>query len=418
MNAEEQRNIVEIVLTSLHEAGVTIISLTFDGTVTNLSTANALGCNLKPTSTRPLKTSFQHPCAEYEVFVILDPVHMQKLVRNTLHAQKTLVTQNGLAQWSYIEKVNDLQNRTGNRLAPKLTDKHVNFQNSKMKVSLAVQVLSQSVATALQVLRASDDSFADSEATEEFISVFNDIFDIFNSMNSDAQNFKQPLCKKNFELYHHAFEYLEEYIKNIKLLDGTPILTSRNKTGFLGYIVNIHSFRKMYQIYIEENKIIEELFTYRCSQDHIEMFFGTIRAKGGCNNNPSSTEFKASYKRLISNNEITCSAKANCSQFDDTKALFACFIKMTSSQFKKSMRVQDYPSLESPEPSKNSAEPSETDNFFNAALESYASNVHKKLLAKIECVECMESLVADNSLLITAVCKTADNEFKVFNFLL
>lgn len=50
-----------------------------------------------------------------------------------------------------------------------------------MKVSLAVQVISQSVASALSVLRTSDDSCANSETTEEFISIFNDIFDVLDS---------------------------------------------------------------------------------------------------------------------------------------------------------------------------------------------------------------------------------------------
>lgn len=416
MNAEEQKTTIETILISLHEAGVTIVSLTFDGTSTNLSTANALGCNLKPSSCKPLKTCFKHPCADYEVFVIFDPVHMQKLVRNTLHAQGTLLTRNGVVKWSYIEKLNELQNRSGNRLASKLTDKHINFQNSKMKVSLAVQVISQSVASALGILRASDDSFADTEATEEFLSLFNDMFDLFNSMSSDAQGFKRPLSKLNFDLYHNAFEYLEEFLRNIKLRDGTPILESRNKTGFLGFLVNIYSFREIYRIYpgiyVEENGILDELFTYLFSQDHIETFFGTIRTKGGCNNNPSTTQFKAIYKRLLTNNNITCSAKANCSQFAETKNLFACYITMPTKCPKISTKLPNNPLPTETVLSKLPTE-SSTDDFFSAALARYALDVHKRLMSTVGCKECIEALVEDNTLLITAVCKIADGEFKV-----
>lgn len=416
MNAEDQRNTIEIVLRSLHDAGVTIIALTFDGTATNLSTANALGCNLKPTASRPLKTSFKHPCADYDVFVLLDAVHMLKLVRNTLHAQQTLMTSDGTVRWSFINDLNELQNRTGNRLAPRLTNKHVNFQNSKMKVSLAVQVISQSVASALSILNESDSSFKDCEATVQFLSLFNDLFDIFNSMDTNAEGFKRPLSVENIDLYRRVFEYVEEFIKSIKLSNGTPVLQSRNKTGFLGFLINIQSFREMFRIYVEEKQILDQFVTYRFSQDHIEMFFGTIRTKGGCNNNPSSTHFKAIYKRLITHNDITCSAKANCSHFNNTKKLFACRIADEHEHPENPNKVQHNGSIAEPsmEEAMKSAQPFPDDNFYAATMERYTLDVRTKMLPKIECRECVEAMAIDNSL-ITAVCKLADQEFKVHN---
>lgn len=39
---------------------------------------------------------------------------------------------------------------------------------------------------------------------------------------------------------------------------------------------------------------------YQTSQDHLELFFGTVRAVlGGFNNNPTSRKFQSTYKKLV-----------------------------------------------------------------------------------------------------------------------
>lgn len=45
--------------------------------------------------------------------------------------------------------------------------------------------------------------------------------------------------------------------------------------------------------------------TNKLSQDHLELFFGSIRAKGGFNNNPTARQFQAAYKRLLVHTQIT-----------------------------------------------------------------------------------------------------------------
>jgi len=41
------------------------------------------------------------------------------------------------------------------------------------------------------------------------------------------------------------------------------------------------------------------LLTYKLSQDHLEHFFGLIRARFGANNNPTPLQFKNTYRRLL-----------------------------------------------------------------------------------------------------------------------
>lgn len=74
-------------------------------------------------------------------------------------------------------------------------------------------------------------------------------------------------------------------------------------TGFLGILVALESFKGIFETYVEGNGELDKIFTYRFSQDHLENFFGAIRSKNGSNDNPNSVQFKASYKRLIVNNQ-------------------------------------------------------------------------------------------------------------------
>ena len=61
------------------------------------------------------------------------------------------------------------------------------------------------------------------------------------------------------------------------------------------------------------------LLTYKLSQDHLELFFSAVRARGGFNNNPTALQFQAAYKRLLMRRSIT--ASGNCIVRDETKIL-------------------------------------------------------------------------------------------------
>ena len=55
--------------------------------------------------------------------------------------------------WSFIKKLVHKQNEAGLKLANKLSTRHLDWKADKMKVSLAVQTLSRSVACSLDHLR-------------------------------------------------------------------------------------------------------------------------------------------------------------------------------------------------------------------------------------------------------------------------
>ena len=96
---------------------------------------------------------------------------------------------------------------------------------------------------------------------------------------------------------------------------------SRRKTGFIGFLVAIKSIEGIFCEWVEpENSPLRYLLTYKLSQDHLELFFGAIRCCGGFNNNPTSRQFTAAYKRLLLRSSIQ-SGHDNCITRDSTSIL-------------------------------------------------------------------------------------------------
>lgn len=88
------------------------------------------------------------------------------------------------------------------------------------------------------------------------------------------------------------------------------------KTGFRGFIINIHSLIFMYNDLVEQKESLYMIPVYRLSQDHIEMLFCKIRTVHRYNDNPTQQQFKASYKRIQLASDIPLSCGANISSTD------------------------------------------------------------------------------------------------------
>lgn len=70
-----------------------------------------------------------------------------------------------------------------------------------------------------------------------------------------------------------------------------------------------------------ESSTLKYICTYKLSQDHIELFFGAIRARCGFNNNPSARIFRAAYKKLLVHAQFKQSAQGNCLPLEEIKVL-------------------------------------------------------------------------------------------------
>lgn len=323
LTGEQRSNLVLEGLSLSHNAGITVVSLTCDGAAANLSMLQNLGCSLQPDS---LRTSFPHPNTAEPINVFLDACHMLKLVRNALCHFKLFVDEDGCEiSWNHIEALHSIQQEEGLHAANRLRTAHVHFQRQVMKVSLAAELLSTSVADAISECRnLGVPGCEKSEGTERFLRVINNVFDVLNSRNVHQKGWKKPLCPENIESARIMFLIATSYIRALRKSEhgkpGPPLLQTNRKTGFLGFLVCCNSTIQLYDFLVSKS-LIQYLPTHRVSQDHLELFFGLIRSHGGYNNNPTARQFAAAYKRLIVNTEVEASQKGNCLPLENVSIL-------------------------------------------------------------------------------------------------
>jgi len=202
-----------------------------------------LGAILNPENMKPF---FPHPSdPSLRVNVLLDLAHMLKLVRNSLATEKIILSPNGLVKWEFIVKLHNFQEEEGLWAGNKLKKRHIKWEQNKMNVSLAAQTLSTSIADSLDFLREDlkMTDFLQSEATSEFIRIFDSLFDTFNSKNIFGKKYKAPLQLQNEHEWMSLWLKAEAYLRSLKRVDGSPILTSRIRTGFLGFLCGATSFQ-------------------------------------------------------------------------------------------------------------------------------------------------------------------------------
>lgn len=326
LNSSQKSQLVLQCLTCLAQCGIYICNLTFDGCSSNMNMTKTLGCNID--NIFHLNTHFPSDCGE--INIIPDPSHMIKLIRNLLGDRKTIIDGDGnYIKFKYIENLVELQESEGLCLSNKVRKTHINFFKQKMKVKLATQLLSQSVAEALEFCRdkLKLSNFTECAATTKFIRIMNNAFDILNSRKLSEYGFKQALCSKNIEKVEGFFDVFKKYISNLKFTNGEYVLHSNRKTGFLGFAICFSSIINIYYRDIETGQKLKFLPVYKCSQDHLELFFGSVRAQGGYNNNPSCLQFRTAYRKLLVHTEIRDGGLGNCIPLEQVCILTATYKK-------------------------------------------------------------------------------------------
>jgi hypothetical protein len=139
LSASTQKELVVHLLTHLTENGFLVHCLTLDGHASNLSMCRLLGADLG--SSINFRSWFTIPDTQQQVFVLLDPCHMIKLARNMLHAYGGIRSTDGLIEWRYISELQNVQQEIGWRLGNRLTSRHINFHQNKMKVYIMLMYL-------------------------------------------------------------------------------------------------------------------------------------------------------------------------------------------------------------------------------------------------------------------------------------
>ena len=253
------------------------------------------------------KVSVDKPYFSYsgkKVYVIYDPPHLIKNVRNNLKKTGFLHEGNPIS-WEYIVKFYMFDKEGDIRMAPKLTDEHIDIPMfSKMKVNLAVQVLSHSVAAGISTLQRLGHLPKEAKFTGEFVEHMDQLFNCFNSSNlRSSKKFGGAISDDSGHM-----EFLEDsfqFMSNLTLQNGKvpPCIE--------GWQISIKSLILLWKE-LSSQCNFSFLMTNRLNQDCVENLFSIIRGKGGKRDNPDAREFRASYRQVVFDQLLMPSEGSNC----------------------------------------------------------------------------------------------------------
>ena len=326
IKAEDLHAFLSRALDMCFDHDIDVQACTMDGTTTNFSAMKKFGCKFNG-GLNEMSGKFNHGKFPHPIYFIPDAAHMLKLARNALGDMDDFQDAEGRKiEWRFIAKLHDIQVKEGLKFANKISTKHVMFEKNKMSVKLAAQVLSSSVADAIQFLRESKDAaFTNSEGTENFIRMIDRLFDLLNSRNALGKGFKKPLRLAEKDQWIKCVDESIRYLYGLKDELGVPLLSHRRNTFVKGLIVAAKSVRDVaLSLLTRENLPFSYVLTYHFSQDHLELLFSAIRSKGGFNNNPDVRQFKAALRKVLLRTSIRGSKYGNCQDFSsgDNAPLF------------------------------------------------------------------------------------------------
>lgn len=148
------------------------------------------------------------------IVYLFDTPHLMKATRNNLQKNYWEIDKNKTS-CTYIEQFYNSDKLQTNRKCPKLTHSHIRPNNfEKMKVNLAVQVLSHSVASGMETDIALGLLPTAATYTVEVIRNFNNLFDMLNC----SLNRYSTIFQRVFDGDAAQITFLEKmcnYIKNI-----------------------------------------------------------------------------------------------------------------------------------------------------------------------------------------------------------
>ena len=250
---------------------------------------------------------------------ILGAGHMIKNVRNLFkHYGEIIWSGRGVVRWKYIALLESMQSLCGFRLGNKLTARHVNFEKMKMKVKLATQLLSDSVARVLRwAYHQKVEGFEEEDVlvTADFLDIHDKMFDVCNSRSPFAFGLKAALKPETFHLAEALFEKLENMYNNcsvivhdnrkkVQNLIPVPLLQCERQAGPWGLLSAAETFRNLIadMIVPEDNPSflkMKYLCTSKTQQDHLETHFSAIRTRLGSGRNPLASGVRYSLRSLL-----------------------------------------------------------------------------------------------------------------------
>ncbi|RVE41901.1 hypothetical protein evm_013451 [Chilo suppressalis] len=166
-----------------------------------------------------------------------------------------------------------------------------------MRVNLAAQVLSHSVAAGMFARISQGLLPGEASVTADIISNIDKLFDCLNGDTADRKKGK-PHCTNMTDTSPH----FDHFKKMIEFFDTCEFVGCHSSPpSKQGWIWTIRGVIKVYNN-LKRKHNIKALCTRRLQQDPLENLFGTIRGNCGANFNPTSIQFIAGLKTAILSN--------------------------------------------------------------------------------------------------------------------
>ena len=246
------------------------------------------------------------------IFFFSDAPHLVKTSRNCLfHSGSGRHTRymwnNGQDMlWSHISSIYYKDQENGLHLLPKLTADHILLNSySVMRVDLAAQVLSKTMATVLREF-----SSTDALATAQFCEMIDSFFDCFNVRSlKEGEYQRKEFLKPYTDVDDQRFQWLEEeflgYLQSwrdsIDAREGEYDGSARSKM-FIAW-QTYEGLKLITYSLIDVTKLLlrsgaRYILTNRFCQDPVEEYFRRQRGLGRRCDNPSIRDFGSNANKL------------------------------------------------------------------------------------------------------------------------
>ena len=182
-----------------------------------------------------------------------------------------------------------------------------------MRVNLATQVLSHSVAAGITTMVTLGALPKEANHTALFLDKFDRIFDTFNSQTLRSTSPYRSALSKNYYSVDHI-KFLKDSYDWLNTIQPGSASTL---PCLEGWKLDISALIQLWEE-LQADHGFEFLLTSRLNQDCLENLFSTIRGRGGQRDNPTSVEFRAAFARSAISSLTTPVKSSNCQPDVDT----------------------------------------------------------------------------------------------------
>ena len=251
---------------------------------------------------------------EERVHFFYDSPHLLKSLRNTILKYR-LKAGGKVISWEHIKNFYLKDHELKIRLAPKLTNKYMCEEGfSKMRVSLAAQVMSRTVAAGIYTHSIAGLLPQEAVYTAEFVYQVDRLFDCFNSaVMFHYKGVRGGLSHKSCHL--EFIKEIKSYIKSWEVCAPPHV----HIHCIDGWLINLASLEALWQD-LQSHKV-KYLLTRRLNQDCLENLYAKLRIRFGSCDHPSAYNFMKGLKSLMTHDLFSLPSTSNCeadeSQFLD-----------------------------------------------------------------------------------------------------